>query len=992
MKRMLVNATQQEELRVAIVDGQKLYDLDIEAPGREQKKANIYKGRITRLEPSLEAAFVDFGSGRHGFLPLKEISPEYFLGNAESGGKVNIKEVLKEGQDIVVQVEKEERGTKGAALTTFISLAGRFLVLMPNNPRAGGVSRRITGPDRDLVRDSLASLDLPDGMGVIVRTAGVGRSPEELQWDLDYLLKVWEAVKIAAVEGQTPSLIYQESNAILRALRDYLTADVGEILIDDASVYSQAKEFVERVMPHNERKVKHYADDVPLFTRFQIESQIQSAFNHSVSLPSGGSIVIDHTEALVSIDINSARATKGDDIEATAFNTNLEAAEEIARQLRIRDIGGLIVIDFIDMGPQRNQREVENRLRESVRMDRARVQIGRISRFGLLEMSRQRLRPSLGESSHIVCPRCSGFGVIRDVESLSLAILRLLGEEARKERTAMVVAQLPVEVATYLLNEKRDWVNNIETASSVSLRLVANAQLETPNYSIRRVRDDEALLPEFSTVSYQLPTEADETEEDSGLPAQKPTAEKPAVGSLVPDRPAPRPPEPQAPVEERGFGAWLRQLWRSLTGQGGRDKPATEKKPKAQPRRKSGRRDDTTARARGRRPARQDTRRNKPAGSSSGTADVGKSERSKASSKKGRGTGKERAGPEAAGDESQGQRPRRNRRGRRSGNRQRGEAAAAKAENRNSDSESQDSPKPQKNTPEQPERRSAPRRTRRSRGGQRKQGERSVTQGDAAAAENKPAADIPANPPEDTAPKSRGHESTASSQPPRQDDQPPSSHKRQADAVTGGSQESTAQLPGSNSAQTEKSKQTDGSEDSAGSAKKATESRPAAARAATAPGKLEPPASDQEKRSPAAQTTGGDNPTTGSVQPPSEQVSRNSETSAPVEHRSATPPPAAPPSSQSESMPATLRDKQAVKTVSERSEAEKSVTPKLEPVKPPAAKTPPAPLTPPVARRSDESDQPGGSAAQEQKSLPVTETERSDAGNDLSTGKTTRTS
>ena len=404
---MLVNATQQEELRVAMVDGQKLYDLDIEVPSREQRKANIYKGRLTRVEPSLEAAFVDYGAERHGFLPLKEISSEYFVRQPEEGERVQIKDVLKEGQEIVVQVEKEERGNKGAALTTFVSLAGRFLVLMPNNPRAGGVSRRITGEDRDIVRQSLEELDPPDGMGCIVRTAGVGRSTEELRWDLDYLLNVWEAIKQVVVSRPSPFLIYQEGNAIVRAVRDYFSNEIGEILIDREDVYNEAKEFMERVMPHNLRKLKLYDDlSVPLFTRFQIESQIESAFSHSVTLPSGGSIVIDHTEALTAIDINSARATKGEDIESTALNTNLEAADEIARQLRIRDLGGLIVIDFIDMGPHRNQREVENRLREAVRADRARIQIGRISRFGLLEMSRQRLRPSLGESTQSVCSRC----------------------------------------------------------------------------------------------------------------------------------------------------------------------------------------------------------------------------------------------------------------------------------------------------------------------------------------------------------------------------------------------------------------------------------------------------------------------------------------------------------------------------------------------------------------------------------------------------------
>ena len=428
MKRMLINATQEEELRMAMVDGQRLYDLNIEAPASERKKANIYKGKITRIEPSLEAAFVDYGAERHGFLPLKEISSEYFVKDAKGGGKPSIKEVLREGQDIVVQVDKEERGNKGAALTTFVSLAGRFIVLKPNKARSGGVSRRITGQDRDAARKSLNEIIVPDGMSVILRTAGIDRSAEELAWDLENLLTVWTAILNVVLERPSPFLIYRESDSVVRALRDYLTNEIGEILIDDEATYKEAYEHVEQTMPHNLKKLKHYEDPVPLFTRFQIESQIESAFTHSVDLPSGGSIVIDHTEALVSIDINSARATKGGDIEATALNTNLEAADEIARQLRIRDLGGLIVIDFIDMGPQKNQRDVENRLRDAVRQDRARVQIGKISRFGLLEMSRQRLRPSLGESSYLTCPRCSGIGTIRSVESLALAILRIIGE------------------------------------------------------------------------------------------------------------------------------------------------------------------------------------------------------------------------------------------------------------------------------------------------------------------------------------------------------------------------------------------------------------------------------------------------------------------------------------------------------------------------------------------------------------------------------------
>ena len=456
MKRMLINATQPEELRVALVDGQRLYDLDIESGAREQKKANIYKGRITRIEPSLEAAFVDFGSERHGFLPLKEISREYFKKAPE--GRVNIKDVLSEGQEVIVQVEKEERGNKGAALTTFISLAGRYLVLMPNNPRAGGISRRIEGEERNELREALNGLVAPADMGLIVRTAGLGRSSEEMQWDLDYLLQLWTAIKEASLDRSAPFLIYQESNVIIRAIRDYLRQDIGEVLIDSVEAQDEALTFIRQVMPQYASKIKLYEDSVPLFNRFQIESQIETAFQRVVELPSGGSIVIDPTEALVSIDINSARATKGSDIEETALQTNLEAAEEIARQLRLRDIGGLIVIDFIDMTPAKNQRAVEEKVRECLEADRARVQVGRISRFGLLEMSRQRLRPSLGESSGIVCPRCNGTGIIRDVESLSLAILRLIEEEALKDRTAEVRAQVPIPVAAFLLNVVINWL------------------------------------------------------------------------------------------------------------------------------------------------------------------------------------------------------------------------------------------------------------------------------------------------------------------------------------------------------------------------------------------------------------------------------------------------------------------------------------------------------------------------------------------------------
>ncbi len=582
MKRMLVNATQQEELRIAMVDGQKLVDLDVEVPAREQKKANIYKGRITRIEPSLDAAFVDYGAERHGFLPVKEISPEYFVNGAESGGRGAIRDLIREGQEIVVQVEKEERGNKGAALTTYLSLAGRFLVLMPNNPKAGGVSRRITGEDRDAVRDAMSELAVPEGMGVIVRTAGVGRTTEELQWDTDYLLKVWEAIKASAVERPAPFLIYQESNAVVRALRDHFSSEVGEILVDDPEAYDQARQFMERVMPHNLGKIKLYEDRVALFTRFQIESQIESAYSHVVELPSGGSIVIDHTEALLSIDINSARATKGDDIEATALNTNLEAAEEIARQLRIRDLGGLIVIDFIDMGPSRNQREVENRLRESVRADRARVQIGRISRFGLLEMSRQRLRPSLGESSHVVCPRCLGRGSIRGVESLALSVLRLMAEEGRKERTSKVIAELPIDVATYLLNEKRDWIRDVENREETEIVIVPRQHLVSPHYQIRRVRDDAADLPENAPVSYQIPETVDPEDELVPGAEHKAKPEEPAVTGIEPAKPAPTPvsvSEAQAPVVVPARpGLWTR-IKQFFMGTPGTEAPAAGKTP-----------------------------------------------------------------------------------------------------------------------------------------------------------------------------------------------------------------------------------------------------------------------------------------------------------------------------------------------------------------------------------------------------------------------------
>nr|WP_245926967.1 ribonuclease E [Marinomonas alcarazii] len=534
---MLINATQQEELRVALVDGQRLYDLDIESGSREQKKSNIYKGRITRIEPSLEAAFVDFGADRHGFLPLKEISKTYFSKKSNHEGRINIKDVLSEGQEVIVQVDKEERGNKGAALTTFVSLAGRYLVLMPNNPRAGGISRRIDGDDRSHLKEAMSGLNTPENGGLIVRTAGVGRSTEELQWDLDYLDTLWSSITKAASEKPAPFLIYQESNIVIRAIRDYLREDIGEVLIDEKSAYQDAINFVMQVMPHFKSRIKMYTDSTPLFNRFQIETQIETAFQREVRLPSGGSIVIDPTEALVSIDINSARATKGGDIEETALQTNLEAADEIARQLRLRDIGGLVVIDFIDMTPVRNQKEVENRMKNALEADRARVQLGRISRFGLLEMSRQRLRPSLGETSGIVCPRCNGQGFIRDVESLALSVLRLIEEECSKERTAQIRAVLPVSVATFLLNEKRTNIAKIEKRNNVHIILVPNPHMETPHFEVERIRDDSTVVTQNEN-SYSL-VETPEQPPYEPRKANENVRPQAAVTSIAPKSPAP---------------------------------------------------------------------------------------------------------------------------------------------------------------------------------------------------------------------------------------------------------------------------------------------------------------------------------------------------------------------------------------------------------------------------------------------------------------------
>ena len=575
MKRMLINATQREELRVAIVDGQTLYDLDIEIPSREQKKANIYKGRITRVEPSLEACFVEYGAERHGFLPMKEIAREYFIAGVDPH-KATIRELLREGQEVVVQVEKEERGNKGAALTTFISLAGRYMVLMPNNPKAGGVSRRIEGEDRQALKEALDHLTVPDDVGLIVRTAGMGRDAEELQWDLDYLLQLWRAISGAASAQKAPFLIYQESKLFIRALRDYLRSDIGEILIDEESLFNDAKEFMQQVMPTSLRKLKLYKDDTPLFSRYQIETQIDSAFDRQVRLPSGGSIVIDQTEALTAIDINSSKATKGSDIEETAFNTNCEAAAEIARQLRIRDAGGLIVIDFIDMDSPKHQREVEERLKDALKLDRARVQIGRISRFGLLEMSRQRLRPSLGEATQIVCPRCEGHGHIRGVESLALSTLRLIEEHAMKDKTGQVLVQAPPPVANFMLNEKRAGVVEIEMRHKVHVVIVADDKLETPHIQIQRIK--EADMGEHSKPSYERLTVI----EEAALPKMGQmlgSGEQPAVSGIVPSSPAPareetavpaaaapsptRQPAAAAPVANGGFLSRLLGLFRS---------------------------------------------------------------------------------------------------------------------------------------------------------------------------------------------------------------------------------------------------------------------------------------------------------------------------------------------------------------------------------------------------------------------------------------------
>jgi ribonuclease E len=591
MKRMLFNATQQEELRVAIVDGQKLIDIDIETTGREQRKSNIYKGVITRIEPSLEACFVNYGEERHGFLPFKEVARTYFREGVDVRN-ASIKDALREGQEIMVQIEKEERGNKGAALTSFISLAGRYLVLMPNNPRGGGVSRRVEGEDRQELRETMDKLDLPSGMSVIARTAGIGRNVDELQWDLNYLMQLWRAIEGADQSSSGAFLIYQESSLVIRAIRDYFQPDIGEILIDTDDIYEQAQQFMTHVMPDMVHRVKRYRDDVPLFSRFQIEHQIETAYSRTVPLPSGGAIVIDHTEALVSIDVNSARATRGSDIETTALNTNLEAADEVARQLRLRDLGGLIVIDFIDMENAKNQRDVETRLKDALRYDRARVQMGKISRFGLMELSRQRLRPSLSEGSHVTCPRCNGTGHIRDTESSALQVLRIIQEEAMKENSAAIHVQAPVDVAAFLLNEKRGEILKIETRHRVAIILIPNKHLETPHYKMERIKHDDPRLEE-AHASYDMAEEADTDISYSKRQKEeiKPRQEA-VVKGITPDQPAPIverkvvapapvAPPVMAPAEEGFFSRMFGFFRKKPVTPVAAPAPAVEEKPQA---------------------------------------------------------------------------------------------------------------------------------------------------------------------------------------------------------------------------------------------------------------------------------------------------------------------------------------------------------------------------------------------------------------------------
>jgi ribonuclease E len=610
MKRMLFNATQAEELRVAIVDGQKLVDLDIETAGKEQRKGNIYKGVVTRVEPSLEAAFVDYGSERHGFLPFKEVSRSYFLSDVDPA-RARIQDVMREGQELIVQVDKDERGSKGAALTTFVSLAGRYLVLMPNNPRGGGVSRRVEGEERNELRDLIAALEVPQGMSIIGRTAGLGRTLEELQWDLNYLLQLWRAIENASRQQSGAFLIYQESSLVIRAIRDYFHQDIGELLVDTESIYEQARQFMAHVMPGNVNRVKLYKDDVPLFSRFQIEHQIETAYARQVPLPSGGAIVIDHTEAMVAIDVNSARATRGSDIEETALRTNLEAADELARQLRLRDLGGLVVIDFIDMENSRNQREVENRLRDALRFDRARVQMGKISRFGLMELSRQRLQTSLGETTHMTCPRCNGIGHIRSVESSALHILRILQEEAMKENTAAVHAQVPVDVATFLLNEKRAEFHALEQRLKVNVVLIPNIHLETPNYNVTRLRHDELNQMEPLPASYRMmeqPAEAEKAEAEGA--EAKPVRVQAAVQGITPEQPAPMP-VPAAPpagpsILHKIFG------WLTRKPEQKPEPPRTRPREARRPQREPGRRDRREGQGAPRRPTSSEQPRHGP--------------------------------------------------------------------------------------------------------------------------------------------------------------------------------------------------------------------------------------------------------------------------------------------------------------------------------------------------------------------------------------------
>jgi ribonuclease E len=617
MKRMLINATQAEELRVALVDGQRLYDLDIEPTTRQQKKSNIYKGKITRIEPSLEAAFVDFGAERHGFLPMKEISREYF--KTSVSGRPNIKDVIQEGQEVIVQVDKEERGNKGAALTTMISLAGRYLVVMPNNARAGGISRRIEGDERNQIRDAMRDVTVPDNMGVIVRTAGIGRESQDLQWDLDYLYQLWDAIKGANERRDAPCLLLQESNVVIRAIRDYLRQDIGEVLIDDKAVYEEALSFVQQVMPQYETKLKLYQDKTPLFSRYQIEAQIETAFQREVKLPSGGSIVIDSTEALISIDINSSRSTKGVDIEDTAVNTNLEAADEIARQLRLRDIGGLIVIDFIDMTSNKNQREVENRVKDALEIDRARVQVGRISRFGLLEMSRQRLRPSLGETSGHVCPRCDGTGIVRDMRSLSLSLIRLIEEEATKDNTSQVRVIVPLEISTFLTNDKRGEIIDIEKRHGTQIAIIPNPNFQTPHFEVLRVREDDNVADQVSfEISY---------EQELAAEASPPAIKEAAAVNSVPSKRAPAP-TPKV-VKEPSFVSKLMSAIASMF----KGEPEPPKKPAP----KSNNRNNRNGRPQNRNSNRNTSNRNNSNRGSSNRGENNRGENNRGESNRGEG-------------------------------------------------------------------------------------------------------------------------------------------------------------------------------------------------------------------------------------------------------------------------------------------------------------------------------------------------------------------